>query len=148
MLNLLINPNSIQMIETKKRILVIDDDIDLLMLLERRLQKENYEVETAVSLHEAEDTIEYFSPHLILLDININGDDGRQLCWKIKNDEQYSDIKIIIMSGYDFDTGRAILFGADELLAKPLHADYLLHRIALHLSNEAFNALAIPFDNL
>ena len=69
------------------KILIIDDDLDLLMLLERRLLKEGYEVETAASLNEAEEILGYFPPQLVLLDININGDDGRQLCWKLKKNE-------------------------------------------------------------
>ena len=115
-----------------KRILVVDDDIDLLMLLERRLLKEGYEIETAVSLTEAEEIIPSFLPHLVLLDINLKGADGRQLCWKIKN--IYGDsVKVIIMSGYDYNQVMSVLFGADDLLAKPIHTDFLLHRIGLHL---------------
>ncbi len=117
----------------QKRILIIDDDIDLLMLLERRLQKEGYEIETAVSLPEAEDIIPSFSPHLVLLDINVNGEDGRQLCWKLKNNEASKDVKVMIISGYDYSTERAVLFGADDLLPKPLVTDYLLLQIDMHL---------------
>lgn len=117
----------------QKRILIIDDDIDLLMLLERRLQKEGYEIETAVSLPEAEDIIPSFSPHLVLLDINVNGEDGRQLCWKLKNNDASKDVKVMIISGYDYSTERAVLFGADDLLPKPLVTDYLLFQIDMHL---------------
>ncbi len=117
----------------QKRILIIDDDIDLLMLLERRLQKEGYEIETAVSLPEAEDILPAFSPHLVLLDINVNGEDGRQLCWKLKNNVESKDVKVMIISGHDFSTERAILFGADDLLPKPLVTEYLLLQIDMHL---------------
>lgn len=119
--------------EFQKRILIIDDDVDLLMLLERRLVKEGYNIETAASLLEAEELIMTFAPHLVLLDINVNGEDGRQLCWKLKKTEDYSNVKVMMMSGYDYNIGRAALFGADELLAKPLHTDYLLHRMDVHL---------------
>lgn len=115
------------------RVLVIDDDIDLLMLLERILQKQHYSVETAVSLTEAEELIPEFEPQLVLLDININGEDGRQLCWKLKNNPETADIKVIIMSGYDYNTGRAVIFGADALLPKPLHIPYLLSQVEVHL---------------
>lgn len=116
--------------EVPKRILVIDDDIDLLMLLERRLIKEGYHVETAASIQEAEEIMVFYLPHLLLLDINVKGEDGRQLCWKMKKWEEHKDTKVIIMSGYDFSTGRALLFGADELLPKPLNTEFLLHRVA------------------
>ncbi|HZF66270.1 MAG TPA: response regulator [Chitinophagaceae bacterium] len=120
---------------TAKRILVVDDDIDLLMLLERCLLKEGYDVDTAASLFEAEEILPYFSPHLLLVDINVHGEDGRQLCWKWKK-QQEKDVKIIIMSGYDYDVGRAVLFGADDLVTKPLYVEYLLLRIKSLLNEE------------
>ena len=110
----------------QKRILSIDDDIDLLMLLERRLEKEGYRIESAASLPEAEDVLPAFKPNLVLLDINVNGEDGRQLCWKLKKESGGRDVKVIIISGYDYSAGRAVLFGADHLLPKPLHLDYML----------------------
>ena len=111
------------------RILVIDDDIDLLMLLERSLQKNNYIVETAASLAEGRELLNQFYPDLILLDINLKGEDGRQLCWSIKNSSSKFCPKVIMMSGYDYKSSVASLFGADEFIAKPIITDYLLYRI-------------------
>lgn len=112
------------------RILVIDDDIDLLMLLERKLQKEGFHVETAASLQEGQEIVPLFIPQLVLLDINVNGEDGRKLCWELKNSPPSPQpVKVLMMSGFDFSQGRAILFGADELLPKPLNTEYLLLRI-------------------
>ena len=110
-----------------KRILVVDDDVDFLMLLERLLNKEGFIVETAANLAEAEDINAYFDPHLVLLDINVKGEDGRKLCWQFKNSG--TGVKVIIMSGYDFSLARAVLFGADDLIPKPINTDYLFHRI-------------------
>jgi DNA-binding response OmpR family regulator len=117
------------------RILIVDDDVDLLMLLERKLLKQGFDVETAVTLHEAEEILEYFQPQLLLLDINLNGEDGRKLSFKLKRSDRHSGIRIIILSGYDYSASRAVLFGADELITKPLHLDYLLHRIEHYLLN-------------
>ena len=116
------------------RILVIDDDIDLLMLLERILVKQGYLVETAASIPEAEEIISTFPPHLVLLDINVKGEDGRKLCWRLKHSGEFSDVKVIIISGYDYSAGRAVLFGAEELLPKPLNVEFLLNQVQLHLS--------------
>ncbi len=127
--------------ENPKRILIVDDDLDLLMLLDRRLQKEGYEIETAASLPEAEEIIATFSPHLLLLDINVNGEDGRQLCWRLKKSEIYKDVKVLIMSGYDYSTGRAALFGADNLLPKPLHTNILVHLVEAHLNPKTEDVL-------
>ena len=113
--------------------MVVDDDIDLLMLLERNLQKQGYFVETAVSLPEAEEIIPDFLPDLILLDINVKGDDGRKLCWKLKNTALIDPPRIIIMSGYDISTRRALLFGADDLVVKPFALEFVHHKIEEHL---------------
>lgn len=111
------------------RILVIDDDIDLLMLLERKLMKEGFDVETAASLQEAQEIIPLFLPNLVLLDINVNGEDGRKLCWELKNSPSPVPVKVIIVSGFDFSKSRAVLFGADELVPKPFNTEFLLLRI-------------------
>jgi DNA-binding response OmpR family regulator len=129
------------------RVLIIDDDIDLLMLLERRLEREGYCVETAASLPEAEEVINSFAPHLILLDINVKGEDGRKLCWKLKMAKANPALKVVIMSGYDYSTGRAVLFGADDLVPKPLNVDYLLHRVSFHLvPQRTRNNPPVPMD--
>jgi DNA-binding response OmpR family regulator len=122
--------------EVPKRILIVDDDIDLLMLLERKLKQEGYETETAISLPEAEELIVYFDPHLVLLDVNLKGEDGRQLCWKIKHQPVYRIAKVVIISGFDYNPARAALFGADDILPKPFHMEYLLNRIS-DLSSDA-----------
>lgn len=128
--------------ENPKRILIVDDDLDLLMLLDRRLKKEGYEIETAASLPEAEEIIATFSPNLVLLDINVNGEDGRQLCWRLKKSEIYKEVKVLIMSGYDYSNSRAALFGADHLLPKPLHTDILVHLVEAHLNSKTGEELS------
>ena len=120
----------------EKRILIVDDDLDLLMLLERRLVKEGYEVETAASINEAEDILRVWPPRLIILDININGSDGRRLCGEIKMQPRGSQTKVILISGYDHNMGIAVLFGAEELVPKPLNTEYLLHKVKFHLNGE------------
>jgi DNA-binding response OmpR family regulator len=126
--------------ENPKRILIIDDDLDLLMLLERRLQKEGYYIETAASLEEAEEILPSFVPHLVLLDINVNGQDGRKLCWKLKmSNDCKKEVKVVVISGYDYNASRAALFGADDLLPKPFYMEYLLNRLSTHLHSQQGN---------
>jgi CheY-like chemotaxis protein len=132
------------------RVLVVDDDIDWLMLLERRLLKEGFVVETAASLPEAEEVIAYFNPHIVLLDININGNDGRQLCWKLKHTPGTSAIKVVLMSGYDCSICRATLFGADGILAKPIPIEFLLYSLQQQLvptGRQSLNVLQPAFKD-
>jgi DNA-binding response OmpR family regulator len=113
-----------------KRLLIIDDDLDLLMLLERQLTPVAKSIETAASLPEAEEILTYYRPDVVLLDVNVNGDDGRQLCYKLKHSDQFKHVKVIMMSGYDQSTSRAVIFGADEMVVKPFSPGFIQSRIA------------------
>ena len=123
-------------VENAKRILLVDDDIDLLMLLERKMQKTGYIIESAASIPEAEYVLSLFKPHLVILDINIAGEDGRQLCWKIKNTGENRDAKVILMSGYNYTINKQLLFGADDYVAKPFQSEYLLQKMDVLLHEE------------
>lgn len=131
--------------QKKKRILLVDDDIDLLMLLERKLQKSGYIIESAASMPEAEYVLSLFRPDLVLLDINIAGDDGRQLCWKIKHSAQNRSAKVILMSGYNYPISGPLSFGADDYVAKPFHSDYLANKIEQLLNGEPLPEPAFVF---
>lgn len=134
---------------TAKRILLVDDDIDLLMLLERKLQRNGYIIESAASLPEAEYVLSLFKPQLVILDINIAGDDGRQLCWKIKNTGNNRNAKVILMSGYNYTINRNLLFGADDYVAKPFQSEYLLQKMDVMLSEAPVeNVVTLPVQIL
>jgi DNA-binding response OmpR family regulator len=129
-----------------KRILLVDDDIDLLMLLERKLQQSDYLIESAASLPEAEYVLSLFKPDLVILDINIAGDDGRQLCWKIKHSEHGSKAKVILMSGYNYPIGGPLSFGADDYLAKPFQSEFLTTKVEQLLGLQAVTEIPFVFE--
>lgn len=129
-----------------KRILLVDDDIDLLMLLERKLKKTGYIIESAASMPEAEYVLSLFKPHLVILDINIAGEDGRKLCWKIKNTGDNRQAKVILVSGYNYTINRQLLFGADDYVAKPFQSEYLLQKAEALLNEEPVPAPVIAMN--
>lgn len=112
------------------KILVVDDDIDLLMLMERKLQQHGFVVESAVSLSEAEYVLSLFKPELVIIDINVNGEDGRQLCWKIKHGPDADRTKVMLMSGYCCPSSRVMRFDADDFIAKPFPPEFVQQKIA------------------
>jgi DNA-binding response OmpR family regulator len=126
------------------RVLVVDDDIDLLMLMERKLQQYGYVVESAVSLAEAEYVDSIFKPHLVLIDINVGGEDGRQLCWKIKHTAESRKTKVILMSGMYYPTSRVMLFGADDFVAKPYPPEFVQQKIAAVLAQQEPVSQLVP----
>lgn len=112
----------------EKTILIVDDDLDLLMLLERELLKRGFIVESAASVPEAEEIMRLIKPDLVLLDVNIQGDDGRRLCWQIKqNPAQHA--RVIVMSGFDPSFARSALFGADDFVVKPFEIEFLVAKL-------------------
>jgi DNA-binding response OmpR family regulator len=137
------------MLNNMMRILVVDDDIDLLMLLERKLGQHGYKVESAASLAEAEYVASQYKPDLVLIDINISGEDGRQLCWKIKHAAESQNTKVILMSALFYPTSRTLFFGADDFIAKPFVTEFLMQKIKAQFQEESLTpelALGIVED--
>lgn len=132
------------------RVLVVDDDIDLLMLMERKLQQNGYVVESAVSLSEAEYILSLFKPDLVLIDINVGGEDGRQLCWKIKHTAQYAKTKVMLMSGLYYPLNKVMLFGADDFIAKPFPPEFVQQKIvtAFLPDTPVVQPLHLPVENM
>ena len=119
------------------RILVIDDDNDINILLKKFLTKHGYEVETTYSGSEGEKLLSTFKPDLILSDYRLDDMDGEVLLTKIK--EKNPDIPVIIMTGYsDLRTAvKVIRLGAFDYVTKPLMPDEILLNITKALSGKS-----------
>jgi len=111
-----------------KRILLVDDEIELVDLVQMRLEAEGYEVDIAHDGNGALDRIHLSPPDLIILDLMLPGVDGYQICSTLKQDEQYKNIPIIIFSAktQEQDEQKAMNLGADGYLRKPFRPDELL----------------------
>jgi len=110
------------------RILVIDDDIDLLVMLKLLLKKSGYEVGTASNGEEGLRRAFEQSPDLILLDIMMPAMDGYELCGRFKS---LSNIPIIMLTARSDEQSlvRGLDSGADDYLTKPCDAKVLLAKI-------------------
>jgi len=114
---------------TPKKILLVDDEEDLLAELEAFLEEEGYEVLTALDGETALKKIEEEKPDLILLDLNIPKMSGFQILERIKPRE--TGLKVLIFSGVATaeDKERAMALGARDCLTKPIHINALLKEI-------------------
>jgi DNA-binding response OmpR family regulator len=115
------------------RILVIDDDLDILSVVEILLSMKGYNVEVTAKGEEAFSRIEKFKPHLILLDVLISGHDGRVICQQIKTNESTSHIPVIMFSGHPGAVASISQHGADDFLSKPFDANKLIEKIEMQL---------------
>ncbi|WP_423147846.1 response regulator transcription factor [Rubrolithibacter danxiaensis] len=116
-----------------KRILVVEDDQDILYLIEFLLTQEGYEVITSLTGLGIVEQIENEHPDLILLDIMLPGIDGRDICRDIKRNAKTKEIPVVMMSAH-VDISRTIRdVGADDFIAKPFDIYNLLGRIERQL---------------
>ena len=120
----------------KKKILVVDDEIDTLELLRTVLEHEKFEVWKAINGKDALEQVKRM-PDLILLDVRMPGGlSGLDVCKQLKQDENYKDIPIIIFSAkvLDRDIELGLKAGAVEYVTKPFSSKELIRLINLHIS--------------
>lgn len=121
----------------KTTILTADDDPQLLRLVARNLQLEDYEVLTASDGKQALEQIESHMPDLVLLDVMMPRMDGFTVCQRVR---EFSALPIIIVTarGQDKDKVRGLDLGADDYLTKPFSVEELLARVRAVLRRTQF----------
>ncbi|MFH1353492.1 MAG: response regulator [bacterium] len=114
------------------KILVVDDDTKIQMVVKIMLQKSGYEVRCVSSGLEAFQALAEYRPDMILLDVMMPGMDGYEVCRKLKADEKTKTIPVIMLTalgmGEDFE--KALQNGADWYIVKPFNSRQLLSRVA------------------
>ena len=110
------------------RVLLVDDDLQILPLLKRGLAYEGFEVHTAVDGESGLAAAKQFEPHIVLLDIAMPGLDGFEVCRRLRLQD---DIAIIMLTARDEVTDKvsALDLGADDYVPKPFAFDELVARI-------------------
>ncbi len=116
---------------SKEKILIVDDEEDILELLKYNLQKEGYQVTAATSGENALTLARSQMPALIVLDLMLPGIDGLEVCKIIKNDTKTLNIPIIMLTakGEEADVVTGLELGADDYIAKPFSPKVLIARI-------------------
>lgn len=115
------------------KILVVDDDLDILVVMEILLNMKGYEVEVTPKWEHAIDKIRIFKPDLILLDVLISGNDGRTICKKLKAEEDTKHIPIIMFSAHPSAEATISEYGANDFIAKPFDVNELMEKIKKHI---------------
>ena len=111
------------------KILLLDDNKDLLQVVQIILKGQGFDSVLANNIEEATSKIRIHKPDLILMDVFIEDQDGREFCSKLKHDSDTSYIRVIMMSGYDGDTITSPWVGADDFLQKPFDYNDLITRV-------------------
>ena len=116
--------------KTKKNILVVDDEPDIIEILQTMLEDAGYEVESTQRGDEVERLAEELQPDLIILDILILGKDGRDLAKSLKNHAATRHIPILIISAHPYAEQDIREVGNADFLAKPFDMDDLFARVS------------------
>ena len=117
----------------KKRILVVDDDVDILRVFRKILEKEGFTVETAETGKDALKKIKKAKFNLCIVDVKLPDMDGTELLLKIPNDPK--KIKIIVTGFFTNEIGKkAADYGADDFLVKPVKSEELIATVREKLS--------------
>jgi DNA-binding response OmpR family regulator len=111
------------------KILVVDDDVDILSVMEILLSMKGFEVKTLAKGQDIFSTVQNFDPDLILLDVLISGYDGRVVCKKLKSSEKTKDIPVIMFSAHPGAAATIADYGANDFISKPFDVTNLMKKI-------------------
>ncbi len=116
---------------SKKKILVVEDELELSEGLQARLELEGFEVLAAKDGKEGVEKAREAKPDLVIMDVRMPKVDGLQACHIIKSDAHTKKIPILVLTALQTlgDTEDAFGAGADGFLSKPFTAEHLLEKI-------------------
>ena len=116
---------------SRSKIVVIEDEPDIVEVMCYNLQREGYQVESTTRGDEGLELVRNQSPALVLLDLMLPGLDGLSLCQQIKADPMTRSTPIIIISakGEESDVVIGLGFGADDYMVKPFSPREMLARV-------------------
>lgn len=117
--------------KSKQRILLVDDEPDILEFLSYTLIKEGFDVETATNGTSALDLAIKFKPNLILLDLMMPGMDGIEVCERIRNTRGLESVIISFLTARSEDYSQVAGFesGGDDYIIKPVKPRVLISRV-------------------
>lgn len=117
------------------KILLVEDDIDSRNYITRLLENQSYKVNHAYTGEEATDRALTIQPDLVLLDIQLPGIDGFEVCEKLKSEPEMRDIPVIFLTGMTDKENliRGLRIGAVDYITKPFHSLELTARVKTHI---------------
>ena len=122
-----------QYAEQTEKILVVDDEPDILAFLQALLEQAGYTVATTDKAEYVEKLHDDDLPELILTDVFLSGKDGREIVKRLKSQKETRHIPVIMFSAHPNAEQTARAAGADDFVAKPFEMDEVLAKIAKHV---------------
>jgi DNA-binding response OmpR family regulator len=114
-----------------KRILIVDDEPNIVTSLEFVMERAGFEVTAAADGQKALELAASFRPDLVLLDVMLRVKSGYEVCQQLKSDPASRDIKIVMLSakGRDVEVAKGLELGADAYVTKPFSTRELVAKV-------------------
>lgn len=123
--------------KTAERVLIVDDEENILISLNFLMAQAGYTVEVARTGEDALDKLTKFQPDLVLLDVMLPGIDGFDVLQQIRQTPKLTHIQIIMVTakGRDVEVAKGLTLGADAYITKPFSTKALLDEVQARLAN-------------
>jgi len=112
-----------------KRILVLDDNKDILDIVHETLAYEQFEVQSTTKGIDVIPLVEEFEPNLVILDYRVAGLNGGEICRQIKDHPKFGHIPVIIFSAYVNKDSTLFAYGCDAIINKPFNLTELVEKV-------------------
>jgi two-component system response regulator VicR len=112
-----------------KRILILDDNQDILDIVHETLTYERFDVKSTTLGADVIPLIKEFDPNLVILDYRVAGANGGEICRQIKDHPEYGNIPVIIFSAYINKDEELWGYGCDAVINKPFDLNELVEKV-------------------
>lgn len=121
-----------------RRILIADDEENIVISLEFLMKREGFEVLIAKDGEQAVETIRTEMPDLVLLDIMMPKKSGFEVCQEVKSDPELSSVRILMLTakGRETEVAKGLALGADCYITKPFSTKELVERVRSMLAED------------
>lgn len=104
-----------------KKVLIVDDEPNIVAALEFLLEKQGYQVKVAANGEEALEQLDAFAPDLVLLDVMVPKLSGYEVCQRMRAEPRWQGIKVVMLSarGREVEVSKGMSLGADLYVTKP-----------------------------
>ena len=112
-----------------KRVLIVDDEPNVVVSLEFLMQEAGYAVDVATTGEDAIEMIPEVDPDLILLDIMLPGISGFEICRWVRESSEWDGVKIVMLTAKGRDVAKGFALGADAYITKPFSTRDLMAEV-------------------
>ena len=114
-----------------KKILIVDDEVNIVISIEFLMKQAGYDIEIANDGEEALEKVESFQPDLILLDVMMPKINGFEVCRRIRGNPDWKEMKIVMLTakGREVEVTKGLALGADSYVIKPFSTKELMAEV-------------------